>query len=327
MAVAPPTPKPRRAVMIPLSIAASVLLIAGVALLVNRPPRPSPPVTTTVALRNEASAPAAVRTAATALVSVAPSAGGPAHDGMVLNPPTLVVTSDAETPGTDVVVTSQTGQHEGAVVVGHDPTSGVSVLSLDHAMTPTSPTLASTAAVGPVDEVTLRSSPQGRPSVGWAPSQVGPAQTAPLKDGSMIGELTPSSTIASSSGEVMVSPAGEVEAMSTPALGKNAFLPASVVEALATQMRDGAAPSHARLGITGATSPQGVKVDSVEADGAAAGILKAGDVITRFDAQPVSSMPLLLDDLYGAPAGSDAQITFERSGQQQQAALTLGKAP
>ena len=313
--------------MIPLGIAASVLLVTGVALLVHRPLHSSPPSTTTVALRPVSSAPSGVRTAAASLVTIAPTSGGPTHDGMTLNPPTLVATTDTAATGSHVMVTNQAGQREEAVVVGHDPASGVSVISLAQALAPATPMTSPPSTIGTVDEVTLSTTSEGRPSIGWAPTEVEPPQSVALASGTMIGAMTPAAAIAAPSGDVLMTPTGEVEAMSAPMLGKNTFLPAAVVGALAAQMKDGATPSHARLGITGASSPNGVKVDSVTSEGAAAGVLKPGDVITQFNANPVSSMPLLLDDLYAAPGGSDAQITFERSGQQQQAALTLGKAP
>jgi putative serine protease PepD len=54
--------------------------------------------------------------------------------------------------------------------------------------------------------------------------------------------------------------------------------------------------------------------------------LQPGDVIVKFDGQPVTNADTLLDAIRSMPPGARAQLTFIRDGQRRTASLRLGSA-
>ncbi|WP_277437824.1 trypsin-like peptidase domain-containing protein [Streptomyces sp. SPB162] len=111
-------------------------------------------------------------------------------------------------------------------------------------------------------------------------------------------------------------------------------LPASTVTDIADQIiKDGKVTDSGRaaLGITARTvvgddlRPAGVAVVSVSDDGGAAKAgLKAGDVITKIDTTPVTTMQSLTEALAAHKPGDKVQVTYVRDGSTRTAEVTLG---
>ncbi|WP_125569892.1 S1C family serine protease [Nocardioides baekrokdamisoli] len=94
------------------------------------------------------------------------------------------------------------------------------------------------------------------------------------------------------------------------------------------QILDGQKPTHARLAVgvsDSATGATGALVKSVEGGGAAeAAGLKAGDLITAINGQPVSDAETLISDIRGHRPGDKVTLTYQRDGQTRTATATLG---
>ncbi len=332
-AVTPPPPPPRRWVTAPLGIAASIMLIAGIALLVVHPKAGSHPATTAVAVGPTPDAAAsAARTGSRSLVTItAAHATSVLGDGMTLSPPTMIATTAPVHRGTVIELTSSTGARTPAHVVGNDPVTGVSVIAADHAISTTTSLGGLPSSAQPVVDLALTTPSSGTtPTVAWMGATVDAASSTSttMPTGAPVGVLQASATLAAPPGDVLLNGSGQALALEAPKLGSRAYLPAGLVAELATQLEHGGSVSHGRLGITGktATNP-GATVVTVDHTGPAAGVLVPGDTITSMDQMAITSMPDLLDCLYGHPAKSVVEVSYLHDGAPEVATLTLGSVP
>jgi S1-C subfamily serine protease len=331
-AVTAPPMAPRRWVTAPLGIAASVMLIAGIALLVIHPKAGSHPATTAVAIGSSPDGATAARIASHSLVTIT---DGPTHsilgDGMTLSPATMIATTAPVHKGAIVELTSSTGAHTSAHVVGQDPVTGVSVVAADHAISTTTSIGSLPSSTTPVVDVALTAPSSGTtPNVVWmgATAATATSTSTSAPTGLPVGVLQSSAALEGPPGDVLLDGAGQAIALEAPKLGTHDYLPAGLVAELATQLEHGGTVSHARLGITGKSAPTpGATVVSVDHSGPAAGVLVPGDTITAMDHMTVASMPDLLDCLYGYAAKSVVEVDFVHNGTPEVATLTLGSAP
>lgn len=131
-------------------------------------------------------------------------------------------------------------------------------------------------------------------------------------------------------------------AATDPQLGQGAApgigfaIPASAVTRIADQIIDNGKVTdsgRAALGIAARTvlspdfQPAGVAIVSVAEGGAAATAgLRAGDVITRLDDTPVTSLPSLSEALAEHKPGDTVYVTYIRDGSSKTTTVTLGSA-
>ncbi|MDF1603544.1 trypsin-like peptidase domain-containing protein [Nocardioides sp. YIM 152315] len=138
-------------------------------------------------------------------------------------------------------------------------------------------------------------------------------------DGNVVGINSSIRTTSSSQGE-----AGSI--------GLGFAIPMDEVLPIVEQMRDGDAPTHARLGISvtdaanqdGGEVVQGAAVMEVIGDSTAdeAGIAK-GDVITKVDDHVITGADSLVATIRSYRPGDDVAVTYTRDGDDKTATLTL----
>ncbi|MGA8845371.1 MAG: trypsin-like peptidase domain-containing protein, partial [Nocardioides sp.] len=116
-------------------------------------------------------------------------------------------------------------------------------------------------------------------------------------------------------------------------IGLGFAIPIDEVLPIIEQMRTGATPTHARLGVqvqdvasdgSGALVIDGAQIQSV-GDGSAAGAagLAEGDVVTKIDDILITSSDSLVATIRSYRPGDEVTVTFERSGQEQTTRLVL----
>ncbi|MFC7309048.1 S1C family serine protease [Streptomyces monticola] len=112
-------------------------------------------------------------------------------------------------------------------------------------------------------------------------------------------------------------------------------IPASMVKTVADQIVENGKVTdsgRAALGITGRTvlgsdyKPAGVAVVEAAQDGAAAKAgIRAGDIITRFDGTPLTTITSLSEALAADKPGQRVEVTYTRDGAEKSADVTLGE--
>ncbi|MER7171882.1 S1C family serine protease [Streptomyces mesophilus] len=166
--------------------------------------------------------------------------------------------------------------------------------------------------------------------------------------GATIGNMVQTSAAINpgNSGGALVNLDGEVVGIPTlaatdPEMGDSAApgigfaIPASMVQTIAEQIvKDGEVTDSGRaaLDISGRTvlgddyKPAGVAVVEAESGGAAADAgLEAGDVITRFDNEDISTITSLSEALASKKPGDKVSVTYDRDGSRKTAEVTLGE--
>ncbi len=114
-------------------------------------------------------------------------------------------------------------------------------------------------------------------------------------------------------------------------IGLGFAIPISKVLPLVEQLRNGEKPTHARLGVNVSDTSSsnglvtGAEIGEVE-EGAAADEagLRAGDIVTRIDDQPITSSSALVATIRGYRPGDTVTITVRRGDETQQLTATLG---
>ncbi len=301
--------------------------------------------------------------AATVLPSVVKLAvtgpkGEGSGSGIILTSDGQILTNDhvASLAGEDgeITVSFADGSKATATMLGTDPLTDTAVLQAQDVSGLTPITVGQSANLDVGEEVVAIGSPFGldstvtsgivsaldRPvdvgSDGQGNSTVYPAiQTdaainpgnsgGPLVD--MSGRLVGINASIRTSGSSMGAEAGSI--------GLGFAIPIDEVLPIIDQMKNGEAPTHARLGITvgnvapgpgvnGADVTDGAQIQEIT-DGSAAGAagLKSGDVITKIDGTVITGSDSLVATIRSYRPGDEVQVTYERDGAMETTTLTL----
>jgi S1-C subfamily serine protease len=290
--------------------------------------------------------PPAVRAALEAMVSlqVTTAHGVVQECGVVVGAGGLVATTlDAVAGAREVTAVTAFGRRERAVVVAGDPGSDVAVLRVGGGLRTAS------FATGPTDvgqrDLVLamamargaRSTAGGSATMLWAGSTVRSDGAGITRGGAsgMDGIDAASPSMPSMAGEVLVQGDGRVLGLldrAATSRSTKVFLPAALVVGVARILAISGRVRHGWLDVVGADegpaaddgvggqttttaasrSPGGAVVVKVNPDGAAAGVLRPGDVITSIDRAPLSSMADLRSRLYVTSPGERVELGVRR---------------
>jgi putative serine protease PepD len=136
------------------------------------------------------------------------------------------------------------------------------------------------------------------------------------------------------SGGALVNTSGQVVGINTAiatngadgSIGVGFSIPSNRAKQVANDIIKGVPVSHPQLGVSvsTATNNGGAQIAAVTSGSAAAAAgLKAGDVITEFNGQPVHTSDDLLDDVQAGTVGTSYALTVVRSGQSMTINVTL----
>jgi len=286
------------------------------------------------------------------------SAGSGEGSGIVLKSDGTILTNnhvvaEAANGGTLTVKTAD-GKSSSARILGRDPSTDLAVVKANDLSGLTPASLGSNSSLHVGDTVLAIGSPLGLEgsvtsgivsalhrtvnlggSEGGLPGQ-GSSPTATVSDAIQ----TDAAINPGNSGGPLVDGRGRVVGISTAiaTLGGNSVgaqsgsiglgfaIPIDEAKSVATKLAQGQQPAHPVLGVSITDDPSGgALVRQVQSgSGASKAGIRAGDVITRFDGQRITSG----DDLVGAvrakSPGDSVTVTLTRNGQSQTLDVTLG---
>jgi S1-C subfamily serine protease len=115
---------------------------------------------------------------------------------------------------------------------------------------------------------------------------------------------------------------------STTGVRTELFLPATLMVAVAGDLRQRGGVDHGWLDLQGIDAPHGgALVKTVEHQGAAQGRLDPGDVVAALGGHPVRTMAELRARLYALPPGTAVVLRVERGGRWRAVGVTLAGRP
>ncbi len=307
--------------------------------------------------------PPAVRAALEAMVSlqVTTAHGVVQECGVAVGAGGLVATTlDAVAGASSIDAVTAFGRRERAVVVAGDPVSDVAVLRVAGGLRParfaTGP-----SGIGRRDLVlavalagAARSSVDRSATMLWAGSTVRSVGTDITRGGAsgMGGIDAASPSMPSMAGEVLVEGDGRVLGLLDDAATSRSmkvFLPAALVVGVARVLAASGRVRHGWLDVTGADAVAtpgggagdegqttttavsrgagGALIEKVEPDGAAAGVLRSGDVITSIDRSPLTSMAELRSLLYVTSPGEHVELGVRRGRSSLSVDVALSASP
>ena len=293
--------------------------------------------------------PAAARGAEQGLVSLNVTTSSGVHAGgavAVAKGGLVATTADAVLGATGIVATPVGGQGSRAEVVAVDRKADVALLRVDHDIPV--PRFADDATVGAglATMVVAVNPPAGgsTPSIAWGPATVESVGTTVLPGGShpMAAIGVAVTHLAPRPGEVLLQPDGGIIGMlqgkaagtgTEPAI--SGFVPAGLLLGVTGDLARWGRVHHGWLDITahdpttadGAAGPAGALVVQVDPHGAAAGVLRVGDMIDSVDGAPVRTVAELSQRLYVCTAGESVQVGVRRNGAALVVEVDLGPSP
>jgi S1-C subfamily serine protease len=262
--------------------------------------------------------------------------GEAAGSGFVLSSDGYVVTNNHVIEGADeITVTLDDGTAETAELVAADPRSDLAVLKIDR-------TDLVALALGDSDATQV-----GDPVVaignaldlGAEPTVTGGLVSAKDRtitepNGQVLVDLiqTDAAISPGNSGGPLLDMNGRVIGINTAVAGQGQNIGFAIAinraQVLIDQLRDGAVPRHALLGVTtqptGPRSEGAVVVSIASGSAAEAAGIREGDVITALDGEPISDPSDLAATIAGHLPGDEVTVTIERDGDEQQVSAELG---
>lgn len=130
---------------------------------------------------------------------------------------------------------------------------------------------------------------------------------------------------------VAIATAGSSE--ESGSIGVGFAIPSNIAKRVSEEIIENGSASH---GLLGATVQDAASVESAEVSGAvivdptsggaaADAGLKKGDIVTKFNGQPITGATDLTAQVRAAAAGSEATLTYVRGGKSYEATVTLGE--
>jgi len=118
-------------------------------------------------------------------------------------------------------------------------------------------------------------------------------------------------------------------------IGVGFAIPSDIAQRISQQIIDTGSATHGLLGanvqdatsVQGATTTGAVIAKVISGSAAAAAGLQEGDVVTEFNGVPITNSADLTAQVRALAAGSKAELTYIRNGQQKTAEVTLGQMP
>ncbi|OZD51054.1 serine protease [Rhodococcus sp. 06-1477-1B] len=118
-------------------------------------------------------------------------------------------------------------------------------------------------------------------------------------------------------------------------IGVGFSIPSDIAKRISTEIIDNGSATHGLLGASvqdaasqqGATTTGAYVAEATSGGAAAAAGLQKGDVITKFNGIPVTNSIDLTAQVRALAAGSKAEVTYNRNGQEKTAEVTLGSMP
>ena len=250
-----------------------------------------------------------------------------------------IVTNEHVIAGaTSVKVSFGDGKTYDATIVGSDPSTDVAVLKVNAPASELSPLTigdSSTVAVG--DGVVAIGDPFGLDDsvtsgiVSAVNREIQAPDNTPI-DGAIqtdaaINHGNSGGPLFNLQGQV-IGVTAQIESDSDSSDGVGFAVPSNLFKTIADELIATGKAVHPLLGVDPGTATNGVKIVSVESgSGAAKAGLKAGDVITAFDGKAVTSVGSLRAVIAAKKPGDSVTVTYQRSGSNHTAKVTLGTRP
>jgi putative serine protease PepD len=262
--------------------------------------------------------------------------------GFVIDTKGDIITNEHVVDGANSIkVRFQDGSTAKATVIGSDKSTDIAVIRVDVSASKLHPlALGNSAGVQPGQSVVAIGSPYGLPETMTAGivSAINRTITAP-NNFSLSGSIQTDAAInhGNSGGPLIDAVSGKVigvnaqiESDSGDNSGVGFAIPIDTAKSVANTLIAGGTVKHAYLGVSvgDASSSAGASIGCVVAGGPAdnAG-LKAGDVVTAIDGNPVSSADDLTSALGSRLPGDTVTLTVDRSGSTKTISVTLGDRP
>jgi S1-C subfamily serine protease len=331
----------RRSAALVVGTTALIAIAAGALLLVKTGSSPGTVTLDTMPIGTAAVTPCCTlsplvtRDAEQSVVSIEPTVGPGATGCGVVIAAHLVATTAAALAGARTVhVVAATGRLLDGVVHGVDRVSGIVILRLSAPLPAAQMNVGDTLGSGtPALAVAMRPAASGHEPVAiWTSGTVVSVGEAPPgePETSMAQITVRGAAVPKMPGEPLLDRQGRVEGILDGASGaERSFLPMSLVMGVSNDLETIGRVRHGWLGVTDATlaGSVGAKVVWVDPKGAAATVLRAGDVIVQVDGWQVHSAADLRSMLYVMAPGTKVFVRAMRGKHLVRAVVKLATLP
>jgi len=278
-------------------------------------------------------------------INVAGEEGQGSGSGIILSSDGEILTNNhvaevAENGG-QMSVSFNDGSTAAATIVGTDPVTDLAVIKAQGVSGLTPAKIGNSDALDVGEEVVAIGSPFGLEATVTSgivsslnrPVSVGEASSPSGGDTTYPAIQTDAAINPGNSGGPLVNMAGQVIGINSSirtsstglsdeqggSIGLGFAIPISKVLPIVEQLRGGDTPTHARLGVTVSDEPtksgmlDGAGIESIEDGSAAAAAgLESGDVVTKVDDEPITSVESLVATIRGYRPGDEVTLTVRR---------------